>query len=144
MFSTITWEQYFFYTGFALAIYYAVVAMKYFSWELLAIAGIHKEESTTFSNVAIPTFSAPVKDEPGDENEIDMSPVLQDFRDEIAAYLSEAMQYKLPHEEVFLSLQSIIEKYPVLNSSTQKMTRNDVISQELKGTELATIRYQDL
>lgn len=143
MFSTISWQQYFTLVGFALLAYYIVVAIKFFKWEVLALAGVHKEEATKFSNVTIPKFSTN-QDGVNEESEINLSPVLQDFRDEIGAYLIEASTDKLSNSEVIQGLQSIVAKYPVLNTASQIMSRNEIIGQELEGTPFATIRYHEL
>lgn len=143
MFSSITWEQYFFFFAFALLAYYIVVAIKYFKWEVLALVGIHKEERTGFGGATVPKFTSSNVDQDAEESEVDLSPVLQDFRDEVSAYIAEASTAKLSHNEVRQALQTIVAKYPVLNTPAQTMSRNDVITQELQNSEFAQMSEQD-
>jgi hypothetical protein len=99
-----------------------VVGFKYFRWEILSLIGIRKAEDST---IGIPVFSDvrhPLKAEnhedylPKSNLEIDISPVIQSFTDEVQAYLHEAKPH-VPMPELLYSLQLIAAKYPVLKNA---------------------------
>lgn len=43
MFTSITWNEYFFFTLTILFLYYTFIAIRFYKWELLAITGIKRE-----------------------------------------------------------------------------------------------------
>lgn len=144
MFSAVTWGQYFIAIGFALLAYYIVIALKFFKWELLAVAGIHKEANSSFSNVSAAMFSAANSEAIDGGTEVDLSPVLQDFRDELAAFAVQASSSKFSSEDAMQGVQTIVSKYPVLNTSEHEAVRNDIILQELHDAGYSSINYKDL
>lgn len=45
MFSSYTWNDYFIFTLTVLFLYYTFIGIRYYKWELLALAGIHRQSS---------------------------------------------------------------------------------------------------
>ncbi len=43
MFTSITWNEYFFFIAATLFLYYTFIAIRYYKWELLALSGIQRE-----------------------------------------------------------------------------------------------------
>jgi hypothetical protein len=43
MFTSYSWNDYFIFTGAILFVYYTFIAIRYYKWELLALAGIHRQ-----------------------------------------------------------------------------------------------------
>lgn len=43
MFTSITWNEYFFFIVATLFLYYTFIAIRYYKWELLALSGIQRE-----------------------------------------------------------------------------------------------------
>ena len=49
--------------------------------------------------------------------EIDISPLVQSFTDEVAAFLQEAGEPEITKEQIINSLQSICSKYPAIKNA---------------------------
>jgi hypothetical protein len=143
MLKSISWGDYAAMVIISLAVYYAFIGFRYFRWEILSLIGINKVED---NRVAIPIMTdkqEPLKKEhpedylPKPALEIDISPVIQSFTDEVQAYIQEAKP-NVPRPELLFSLQLIASKYSVL--------KNADCSEELLQmvfTE-ADIKYPDL
>ncbi|MBX2933914.1 MAG: hypothetical protein KF825_06690 [Ferruginibacter sp.] len=126
MLQSISWSQYITTITTLLMLYYCYVGFKYFRWEILNIIGIKKVEDDI---IAIPAFSNTnqsfKKENPEDYLpkpglEIDISPVVQSFTDEVQAYLSESGSKNMQKDELLGSLRFILSKYPALKSSDCK------------------------
>lgn len=122
MFNSISWAQYITAIALLLFIYYLYVGFTYFRWEILSLIGINKVEDNRVAIPVIPDRQEPLKKEipedyfPKPALEIDISPVIQSFTDEVQAYLYEAKpQVKKP--ELLFSLQLIASKYSVLKNA---------------------------
>ena len=130
MFNSITWGQYFYAIIFLLIIYYAVIGFKFYKWEILAAIGIRKVDNATLNTVSLSglkKYVSPENDEdyqPKQSMEIEISPLVQSFNDEVAAFLQQADEVEITKEEIINSLQSICTKYPAIKNSD---CRNDLI-----------------
>ena len=130
MFNSITWGQYFSTIISLLIIYYAVLGLKFYKWEILAAIGIRKVDNATLNTVSLSglkKYVSPENDEdyqPKQSMEIDISPLVQSFTDEIAAFLKEADEVEITKEQIINSLQSICSKYPVIKNAD---CRNELI-----------------
>ena len=144
MLSSISWSQYFTFIGVILLIYYATVAIKYFKWELLSLAGIQKEEGGLLNNVTIQKFSQQNISEDGEVAGADISPVIQAFQDEMAAYAEEAGTNNPSREEILGSIRSIAAKYPVLAEDENASTRDEIILEEINNHLPISLSYHDL
>jgi len=144
MLSSISWSQYFTFIKAALLIYYATVAVKYFKWELLSLAGIQKEEGGLLNNVTVPKFIQENESEDGDVAGPDISPVIQTFQDEMAAYAEEAGITNPAREEVLDSIRSIAAKYPVLAEGENASIRDEIILEEINNHLSISLSRQDL
>lgn len=126
MFNSITWGQYFSTLALLLVCYYAFVGYRYYRWEILGIIGIRKVEDSAVGSSELSTFKNLILTEnPGDylpkpDLEIDISPLVQSFTDEVQAYLQEISKNKMPKEELLSSLQEIARKYPALKNADCK------------------------
>jgi hypothetical protein len=124
MFSSISWSQYVTTIVVVLAGYYLYVGYKYFRWELLAFIGISKVEDNSFFISAIEptkTFKTEKHEDyfPQSNSEVDISPLVQAFTDEVQAYINEASTNS-PKPEVMYSLQQIAAKYMALKEADCK------------------------
>jgi hypothetical protein len=124
MLHSITWSQYITATIILLLAYYAFVAFKYYRWEILSLAGIKKINTDDNGIPAADlkkqfTSSNNADYLPKGENETDISPIVQAFKDEVLAYINEAA-IVTPKEELLYALQIIAAKYPVLKNADCK------------------------
>ena len=121
MFNSITWGQYLITVTLLLICYYASVALRFYRWEILSIMGIKKVEDEAISISTVAEFKKSFENEnhedylPKPDPEVDISPVVQSFTDEIKAYLQEAGN-SITKDELLNSFQAIVAKYPVLKS----------------------------
>ena len=136
MFNSITWGQYFYAIISLLIIYYAVLGFKFYKWEILAAIGIRKVDNATLNTVSLSglkKYVSPENDEdyqPKQSMEIDISPLVQSFTDEVAAFLQEADKVEITKEEIINSLQSICSKYPAIkNADCRKDLEVDVLNE---------------
>jgi hypothetical protein len=122
MLSTISWSQYITIVSFALLIYYSFIGFKYYRWEILGLIGIRKVEN---EKVFIPADEGiqhfkPVENPenylPKTMAEIDISPLVQAFDDEVQAFINSA-EPNMPRPELLFSLHLIISKYPALKNA---------------------------
>jgi hypothetical protein len=130
MFNSITWSQYFSAIITLLIIYYAVIGFKYYKWEILAVIGVRKVDNATLNTVSLSGLKKYVTPEnhedyqPMQSKEIDISPLVQSFTDEVAAFLQEADEAEITKEQITASLQSICSKYPAIKNAD---CRNELI-----------------
>ena len=125
MFNSITWGQYFIAVALLLVCYYSFVALRFYRWEILSLIGIKKVENEAIAISTVANFKKSFENEnhedylPKPDLEVDISPVVQSFTDEIKAYLQEAKN-GIAEDELLNSLQAIVTKYPVLKSVDYK------------------------
>ena len=123
MFNSITWAQYFSAIAFILFCYYTVIGFRYYRREILHLIGIKKVEVCSINISGLSNFKnlTEVKNHeeylPKSSKEIDISPLVQSFTDEVHAYLEEANQNKLKKNELLNSLQIIVSKYPAFKDA---------------------------
>ncbi len=125
MFNSITWGQYFTTLTLLLVCYYSFIGLKFYRWEILNLVGIKKIEESAMSISSVANFKKSFETEcpedylPKPKLEVDVSPVVQSFTDEIKAYLQESDSGT--HKEALInSIQSIVMKYPVLKNVDYK------------------------
>lgn len=122
MLKSISWGDYTIIIIIALAVYYAFVGFRFFRWEILSLIGINKVEDNRVAIPVIPDRQEPLKKEipedylPKPALEIDISPVIQSFTDEVQAYLYGAKP-QVQKPELLFSLQMIASKYSVLKKA---------------------------
>ena len=125
MFDTITWAQYFTTVISLLICYYAFIGFRYYRWEILGIIGIKKVEDNTTGISTVADFKKSLETKshedylPKPTLEIDISPLVQSFTDEVKAYLQESSR-EILKDELMHSIELIILKYPVLKDSDYK------------------------
>jgi hypothetical protein len=124
MFSSISWSQYVATIIIVLAGYYSYVGYKYFRWELLALIGIKKVDDNTIIIPVVEQTRTPKTENHNDylpkaNMEVDISPLVQAFTDEVQAYINEASANS-PKPEIVYSLQQIAAKYKVLKEADCK------------------------
>lgn len=123
MLSSITWAKYFSTTALLLICYYIFIGFRYYKWEILSIIGIKKVEESRLGTIVLPNFKNLVVTEnhedylPKHNLEIDISPLVQSFTDEVQAYVQEACENKIQKKEMLHSLQIIASKYPALKDA---------------------------
>lgn len=126
MLNSISWGQYFSTLALLLVCYYIVIGYRYYRWKILAVIGIRKVENSAVGSTALSNFKNSIVAEnhgdylPKPALEIDISPLVQSFTDEVQAYLKEAVKNKTQKEELLNSLQIIGSKYPALKDADCK------------------------
>lgn len=125
MFKSITWGQYFTAITLLLVCYYAFISIQFYRWELLGLIGIKKVEDNAIAISTVANFKKSFETESHEDYspkpllEVDISPVVQSFTDEIKAYLQESGDDALK-DELLHSIQNIVTKYPVLKNVDYK------------------------
>lgn len=123
MLNSISWADYFSTVAFLLLIYYAAIAYLYFKTEVLALVGIKMTAPTKLSDVSVaevPQTFAQQPDEyymPKPDADVDLTPVVQSFKDEVSAYTASLGEEKVVREEALHAIELIAAKYPVLNGA---------------------------
>ena len=126
MFNSITWGEYFSTIISLLIIYYALLGFKFYKWEILAAFGIRKVDNATLNTVSLSglkKYVSPENEEdyqPKQSMEIDISPLVQSFNDEVTAFLQQADEVGITKEQITNSLQSICSKYPAIKNADCK------------------------
>jgi hypothetical protein len=149
MFNSISWSQYITALIFLLILYYCFVGFKYFRWEILSLIGIKKVEDNTITIPAFSNTNRPVKREnpedylPKSNLEIDISPLVQSFTDEIQAFINGANN-NIPKPELLFSLQLIAAKYPALNTADCKDELLQMILNEVNSKSPDLVELSDL
>lgn len=129
MFNSTTWGQYITTIARLLVCYYVFVGFRYYRWEILGLIGIKKVDNSSVAISTVAYRKESFKTEshedylPKPALEIDISPLVQLFTDEVQAYLL-ATGNNVTKEELLYSLQLIITKYPALKSAD---CRNELV-----------------
>ena len=129
MLNSITWGQYITAIVLTLIFYYVVIGYKYFKWEILALIGIKKIEGSDFTDTTISNLKQFVSAEnpedylPKPASEVDISPLVQSFTDEVKAYVQQTTNTETQKNELVHSLSLIASKYVVLKHAD---CRNDL------------------
>ena len=137
MFNSITWWQYFSTIIFLLIIYYMLIGVRFYKWEILRIIGIQKVDDDSLNTSAalsnLKEFAASKNHEnylPKPFLEIDISPLVQSFTDEVNAFVQGADEAEITKEEIINSLQAICTKYPAIkNADCRKDLEVDVLKE---------------
>lgn len=125
MFNSITWGQYFITVTLLLVCYYVFIGLRFYRWEILSVIGIKKVEDNAIAISTVANFKKSFENErdedylPKPSLEVDISPVVQSFTDEIKAYLQESDD-DTSKDELLNSIQAIATKYPVLKNVDYK------------------------
>ena len=126
MFNSITWQQYYTAIILLLIIYYIAIGYKLYKWEILHLIGIRKVEdgslnATSLSNLR--NFIQPEIPEgylPKTALEIDISPLVQSFTDEVKAFVQQTTSIEILKDDLVNSLGSIASKYTALKDADCK------------------------
>jgi hypothetical protein len=122
MLSSITWGQYLSSIALLLLFYYGYVAFRYYKWEILGVIGIKKIDGNSVAIPSMAEFKSSMESESHDNylpkpaTDIDISPLVQSFTDEVQAYIQEA-ESGIDKDELLYSLKLIATKYPVLKNA---------------------------
>jgi hypothetical protein len=150
MFNSITWGEYFYSIISLLIIYYAVLGVKFFKWEILAAIGIRKVDNATLDTVSLAglkKYVSPENDEdyqPKQAMEIDISPLVQSFNDEVTAYLRQADKAGITKKQIINSLQSICSKYPAIRTADCKDELTLLVANEINLKYPNLLQQNDL
>lgn len=148
MLSSITWGQYILAITILLCCYYGYVGYNYFKWELLALIGIRKVEPGT-TTIEVADLKKQFVSEshsdylPKEITDTDLAPVINDFEDEVKAFLQEAGSST---GKAFLlsDLQQICQKYPVLRNSDNSDELNLFLLTEVEKYRTNLIDIEDI
>jgi|GEM_PF-3312421 len=116
MLSSFTWGDYFETLLYVLPLYYGYVLIVYYREELKSLMG-----GRTFSMLSLhkgpSTESATDTEKPVFHQEGSHTALIHHIRDELTAFLSAAGQNRFAKEDILLSLQHLLQKYPLVNGS---------------------------
>jgi hypothetical protein len=149
MFSSISWSQYITAIITLLILYYFFVGFKYFRWEILSLIGIRKVEDDKIAIPVLNNINQSHKTEnhedylPKPNLEIDISPLVQSFTDEVQAYIQGAKP-NVQQPELLYSLQFIAAKYPALKDADCKDELLQMIFNEINSKISDLIELSDL
>ena len=137
MFNSITWGQYFSAITLLLIIYYILIGFRFYKWEIFSVIGIRKVDADSLNTTAalsnLKKFAASENHEnylPKPNLEIDISPLVQSFTDEVTAFVQGADEAEITKEEIINSLQAICTKYPAIkNADCRKDLEVDVLKE---------------
>jgi hypothetical protein len=124
MFNSITWGQYFSAIILLLIIYYILIGCRFYKWEILRTIGIRKVDDDSLNTTAalsnLKEFAASENHEnylPTLSLEIDISPLVKSFNDEVTAFIQGTNNAEITKEEIINSLQIICSKYPAIKNA---------------------------
>ena len=137
MFNSITWGQYFSAIIFLLIIYYIVIGFRSYKWEILGVMGIRKVDDASLNTTAALSNLKESNSLENHENylpkpslEIDISPLVQSFTNEVTAFVQGADEAEITKEEIINSLQAICTKYPAIkNADCRKDLEVDLLKE---------------
>lgn len=122
MLSSITWGQYLSSIALLLLFYYGYVAFRYYKWEILGVIGIKKIDGNSVAIPSMAEFKSSMEGESHDSylpkpaTDIDISPLVQSFTDEITAYIHDA-ERNISKDELLYSIKLVAMKYPALKNT---------------------------
>jgi hypothetical protein len=131
MLQSISWSDYFSTLAFLLLVYYLCVFYTFFKWDILKKMGITKVDNADVSASSYEQIAAfhNGNDMSGNaipSNETDLSPIIQNYTDEVKALLEEAAEKRIVKEEILFSLQQISAKYQIVYKAD---TKNGIIQE---------------
>ena len=150
MFNSITWGQYLSAIIFLLLIYYAAIGFKFYRWEILNVFGIRKVEDETMSTASLSDlriFVTPENPEdylPKPALEIDISPLVQSFTDEVKAFVQGSENVEIKKEEIIHSLSIISSKYPALKDADCRNELEQFVLNEINAQYPNLLHPKDL
>lgn len=143
MLQSISWQQYFLTTITLLVLYYLIIVVRYYKWELLNVLGIKKIETSSLNTVTEVNLKSDSYNYSGEyfgsfpTTETDASPMVRSLYNEIRAFLNGDQNSSLSKEELSDSLKIIFSKYSLFNkddfSDPQKMIILNEINQRNPG-----------
>ncbi len=151
MFNSITWGQYFSAIILLLIIYYVLTGFWFYKWEILRIIGIRKVDvdllNTTAALSNLKEFAASENHEnylTKPSLEIDISPLVQSFTDEVTAFVQGANEAEITKEEMINSLQAICIKYPAIKNADCRKDLEDAVLKEINLKYPTLLQQKDL
>ncbi|MBS1666374.1 MAG: hypothetical protein JST58_03275 [Bacteroidetes bacterium] len=149
MLNSITWTQYVTAVISLLVCYYTFIGFRFYRWEILSLIGIKKIEGSGISISTVADFKKSYETEnhenylPKPALEIDISPLMQAFTDEVKAYLEESGS-SVTANELLQSINLIILKYPVLKDAEYQQELVRYIFDEVNTRYPNLIRQSDI
>lgn len=123
MFNSISWAQYFSTIALLVVCYYGIITYRYYRLEILNLIGIKKVDDSVNSIQTLSGFKELLVTQnhdnylPKSTLEIDISPLVQSFTDEVRAYLQEVVSIEIQKDALLNSLQIIASKYFALKDA---------------------------
>jgi hypothetical protein len=131
MLQSISWSDYFSTLAFLLLVYYLFVFYTYFKWDILKKIGITKVDNTNldasqFKQVSVPHGGSSRREHAIQAGEMDLTPIIEIYINEVKAFLEEAAENRIVKEEILFALQQISAKYEVVYKAD---TRNGILQE---------------
>ena len=149
MLSSITWGQYFSAVALLLLAYYGFVAFRFYKWEILGVIGIKRIDGEAIATPTMEEFKTTLEGTdhgsylPKDLNTIEISPPVQPFRDEIKAYLQEAVPW-IEKPDLLNDLKLITSKYQALKTADYLSEVSTITLFEVNSTYPDIIQPNDV
>jgi len=149
MLNSITWAQYFTVVVFLLVCYYIFIGFRFYRWEILSLIGIKKIEEKGISISTVAEFKKSFESEnhedylPKPAMEIDISPLMQAFTDEVKAYIQESGN-GVTGNELLHSISLIFLKYPVLKDAEHQQELMQFIFDEVNTRYPNLLRQSEI
>ena len=116
MFNSSTWGQYFYAIILLHIIYYIVIGFRFYKWEILSIIGIRKVDDDSLN---ITSALSNLKEFVASENhesylpkanlEIDISPLVRSFTDEVTAFVQGTDKLKKQKKKLSISCKQSVQ-----------------------------------
>lgn len=149
MLNSITWAQYVTAVIFLLGCYYTFIGFRFYRWEILSLIGIKKIEGNNISISTVAEFKKNFQTEnhedylPQPAMDINISPLIQAFTDEVKAYL-QGTGAGITSKELLHSINLIILKYPVLKDAEYQRDLMQFVFYEVNAQYPNLLRQSDI
>lgn len=149
MFNSITWGQYFIALTLLLVCYYLFIGLQYFRWEILGLIGIKKVDDKANNISAAANLKNYFEGDnhedylPKSVLEIDISPVVQSFTDEVKAFMQQ-LDSRSAKNELLHSIAVIVLKYPVLKNADCKQELVQFLCKEINAKYPGLLQLNDV
>ena len=150
MFQSISWQQYLITIIILLVLYYLIVGIRYFKWELLNVMGIKKIETASLNTGTEVNLKSDPYNYPSEyfgsfpSTEKDASPMMRSLFDEIQAFLNGNPNSAISKQELTDSLKIIFSKYPLFSADNFSDPEKMIILEEINNRYPGLLELQDL
>ena len=150
MLQSISWLQYFSSILILLFIYYSIIGVRYFKWEILNVLGIKRIETGLYNTYPVSDFKNEVVNNLNDNNtpaspsELNALSAFKSFNDEVRAFLNGTNYSETNKQELSGTIKKIFSNYPSLYESDFSTEMKTVLLDEINQHYPNLLELQDL